>query len=49
MEVYAEGAELSSGYVVSSTVSSTKDMLIWEGRGLALSSIYNLQDTRIGP
>ena len=47
MEVYAEGAELSSGYVVSSTVSSTKDMLIWEGRGLALSSIYNLQDTRI--
>ena len=38
MEVYAEGAELSSGYVVPSTVSSTKDMLIWEGRGLALSS-----------
>ena len=54
MEVYAEGAELSSGYVVSSTKKkplpsqiSLSLFIIVSFIGLALSSKYNLQDTRI--
>ena len=52
MEVYAEGAELSSGYVVSSTKPlpsqiSLSLFIIVSFIGLALSSKYNLQDTRI--